>query len=75
VPAADGKSINDDLLGTCRLQLAWRQLEAADVRDRGVIQVAVSQLETGPPNRPEFLADDIGFAVSVGIAQSDDSPG
>ena len=72
VPAADGKSGDDDLGGTRRLQLARRQLEAADVRRRGVIQIAVSQLETGTPYRPEFLADDIGFAVAVGIAQSDD---
>ena len=51
VPAADGESVDDDLGGTCRLQLARRQLEAADVRDRGVVQIAVSQLEAGAADR------------------------
>ena len=75
VAAADGKSIDDDLRRARRLQLSRRQLEAADVRRRRVVEIAVPQLEAGAADGPELLADDIGFTVAVRVAKPDDAAG
>ena len=73
VAAADRKAAHDDFRGCARAQLAGCELEAADVIDRRVVEIAVSQLETGAAHVTEFLADHVDFAVSVGIAKPDDA--
>ena len=45
------------------------------MRDGRVVKIAVSQLESGAADVAELLADDIGFAVAVGVAKSDDASG
>ena len=43
--------------------------------DGRVVQIPVAQLESGAADGAEFLADDIGFAVAVGVAKADDAAG
>ncbi len=71
--AAERKTVNDDLCRARGFQLAGRQLEAADVTDRGVVQVTIPELEPRPADLAELL-DDVDLAVSIRIAEADDAP-
>src|SRR5687768_2060640 len=67
VTAADRKSIDDDFRRTRGFQLTWCQLEASNMCNGCVVKVAVSQFESGAADSAELLADDVSFAVAVGI--------
>ncbi len=73
VAAADRESLDDNLRWATRSEFPGRQLEPADVIHRGVVEISVPQLETRPADRPKLLADDVDFAISVRVPESDDA--